>query len=263
MSKSDEITQNTVGKLVDNIVAAFTFFTRLPFWRLHEPKSDSFKSVVEYWPLTGWLTGGVMALTLWLSAKVLPLSVAVFLAIVVRLLVSGALHEDGLADFFDGFGGGAGDRQRTLDIMKDSHIGTYGVLALTTYLLLLFSALRSMPAEVGALCILAGDPFSKFLAAQMVALMPYARKESDAKSLTIYRRMSWRAELGLLLQTLPPLLFFMLKYDVTWLWPMVIPCVTMIVVGWLVWRRLRGYTGDCCGAACLLAQLAFLLTVLI
>ena len=100
-----------------NILAAFIFFTRLPFWRIREVPAECFKHVVPYWPLSGWLTGGIMAGVLWLSAQILPFSVAVLLALAARLLITGALHEDGLADFFDGFGGGT-NRERILSIMN-------------------------------------------------------------------------------------------------------------------------------------------------
>ena len=89
----------------DRVWAAFIFFTRLPFWRLHEPPQACYRTVVEHWPLTGWLTGGVTAVTLWLGTQYMPYALAVLLAIVMRLLLTGALHEDGLADFPDGFGG--------------------------------------------------------------------------------------------------------------------------------------------------------------
>ena len=84
-----------------NLLAALIFFTRLPFWRLKEVPSACFKRVVPYWPLVGWLTGGIMAGTLWLAAQVMPITIAWIVAIVSRLLVTGCLHEDGLADFFD------------------------------------------------------------------------------------------------------------------------------------------------------------------
>ena len=115
-----------------NILASFIFFTRLPFWRFYQPPKEAYATVVEHWPLVGWLTGGIMAGTLFLACHILPFSIAVILAVIVRLFLTGALHEDGLADFFDGFGGGT-DRERTLAIMKDSHIGTYGVIALIFY----------------------------------------------------------------------------------------------------------------------------------
>ena len=102
----------------ENAWAAFIFFTRLPFYKLYSPNSESYKAVVEFWPLTGWFTASVTAATLFFGARLFPPSVAVAFAILVRLLITGALHEDGLADFCDGFGGGGSDRQRILDIMK-------------------------------------------------------------------------------------------------------------------------------------------------
>jgi adenosylcobinamide-GDP ribazoletransferase len=82
-----------------------------------------------------------MAATIYFGSMVLPYPVVIVLAIVVRLFITGALHEDGLADFLDGFGGGGSDRERILAIMKDSHIGTYGVLGLVVYELLLAATL--------------------------------------------------------------------------------------------------------------------------
>ena len=134
-----------------NLLAACIFFTRLPFWRIAQVPADSFKHVVPYWPLVGWLTGGIMAATLWLAAQVLPVSLAWMAAVLVRLLLTGCLHEDGLADCCDGFGGGT-TREQTLAIMKDSHIGTYGVVGLVVYFLLL-TQLAQLP--VGLLCVMA------------------------------------------------------------------------------------------------------------
>ena len=172
------------SKWSDNIWAALIFFTRLPFWRVYQPPQSSYKTVVEFWPLTGWLTGGAMAATLYFGSMVLPYAVAVIAAIAVRLLITGALHEDGLADFFDGFGGGS-DRDRILAIMKDSHVGTYGVLGLIIYMLLLGAALYTMPVAVAALVIVAADPYSKMVTSQLVNMLPYARREEEAKNKTI------------------------------------------------------------------------------
>ena len=81
------------------IAAALTFFTRIPVWRwINIPESD-YSSVVVYWPLIGWVTGGVTALLLWLSAYILPILPAVILALTGRTLMTGSLHEDGLDEF--------------------------------------------------------------------------------------------------------------------------------------------------------------------
>ena len=114
--------------IFSRIWASFIFLTRLPFWRLYQPPKEAYESVVEYWPLVGWLTAAISAAVLWLIAPYNVL-IAILAAIVIRILITGALHEDGLADFFDGFGGGT-SREKILSIMKDSHICTYGVLGL-------------------------------------------------------------------------------------------------------------------------------------
>src|SRR5574344_2487533 len=127
----------TLRNTSNKILAAFIYFTRLPFYKIADVPRWYYSTVVEHWPLVGWLTGGVMAAVLYFGSWIFPYPVAVILALAGRMLVTGAFHEDGLADFFDGFGGGGNDRQRILDIMKDSRIGTYGVLALVCYLLMM------------------------------------------------------------------------------------------------------------------------------
>ena len=246
---------------MNNILASFIFFTRLPFWRLHQPPKEAYVTVVEHWPLTGWLTGGIMAATLFGTCHIFPYPVAVILAIMVRLFLTGALHEDGLADFFDGFGGGT-DRQRILTIMKDSHIGTYGVIALIFYFLLLTGILISLPPMTAVFAILAADPLAKMFSAQIVNFMPYARQEEEAKNKTVYRPISFVATISLALQGLLPSLPLILLTDVTWWLAVLAPILTVTILFFFIWRKLKGYTGDCCGAVCLLAELSFYLMLL-
>ena len=243
------------SKWYDNIWAALIFFTRLPFWRVYQPPQSSYKTVVEFWPLTGWLTGGAMAATLYFGSMVLPHAVAVIAAIAVRLLITGALHEDGLADFFDGFGGGS-DRDRILAIMKDSHIGTYGVLGLIIYMLLLGAALYTMPVAVAALVIVAADPYSKMVTSQLVNMLPYARREEEAKNKTIYRKPSFSAGLSLTVQGLLPMVLMIWLTGISWYAVIFIPALVMYFLYLLILRKINGYTGDCCGAVCLLVELA-------
>ena len=249
-------------KWYQTLWAALIFFTRLPFWRIYQPPQASYKAVVEYWPLTGWLTGGAMAATLYFGSMVLPWAVAVIAAIAVRLLITGALHEDGLADFLDGFGGG-GDRARILAIMKDSHIGTYGVLGLIIYMSLLGATLYSMTPMIAALAVLAADPFSKMVSSQLINMLPYARREEEAKNKTVYRKPSLAAGLSLTVQGLLPMAFMIWLTGISWYFVIAIPALVMYFLYLLMLRKIQGYTGDCCGAVCLLVELSVYLTVFI
>ena len=241
-----------------HLLAALIFFTRLPFWRLRDVPGECFKHVVPYWPLVGWLTGGLMAASLWLCAQVMPLAAAWIVALTVRLLVTGCLHEDGLADFFDGFGGGT-TRERTLAIMKDSHIGTYGVIGLIIYFLLMMQmSCLSLPL----LCTLlvCGDCWAKCCASQVINALPYARKEEESKAKVVYNRMSHREfVINMASGLLPACLWLPHRL---W-WACLGSLLVLLLLLHIMKRRLQGYTGDCCGATFLLCELAFYLCSLI
>ena len=158
----------------------------------------------------------------------------------------------------DGFGGGT-TRERTLAIMKDSHIGSYGVIGLICYFLLLFQ-LHHLPLGLLCILVLSGDCWSKFCASQIVNYLPYARKEEDSKSKTVYNRMSWHELLaGFLCGLLPFVLLLPIKLWIATLFPL----LTFFLLYRLMKRRLQGYTGDCCGATFLLCELSFYLGSLI
>lgn len=243
-------------KWYDNAWAAFIFFTRFPLWRIHQPPKHCYRAVVEYWPLVGWLTGGVMAAVIYFGCRVAPNDVAILAAIAVRMSLTGGLHEDGLCDFFDGMGGGT-SRERALEIMKDSRIGTYGVLGALLYTLLLFFTLSSMPYPMAAMAVLVADPYAKMLSAQVVQMLPYARTEDEAKAKTVYRRMGTRAGIGLFTQGFLPMAVFLWFFHDYVDWPMIVfgPCLVMYVLYLYIYKKLHGYTGDCCGAVFLLVEL--------
>lgn len=242
---------------MDRILATLMFFTRLPFWRIKQVDAEHFKHVVPLWPLAGWLTGGIMVGVLWLAAQVFPLSVAWIIAIIARLLITGCLHEDGLADFCDGMGGGV-TRERILLIMKDSHIGTYGVIGLIIYFLLL-TQMSALPVWLLCAIVFTGDVWCKFVSSHIINILPYARKEEEAKNKTIYQRMTaLEAFVGAIIGCLPFVLFLPKHY-----WPALLaPVVVFILLVWLMKRRIQGYTGDCCGALFLISELVFLLVCL-
>lgn len=241
--------------MLDRLLAALMLFTRLPFWRVRTVPADCFKRAVEYWPPVGWLTGGLSAAVLYGAAALLPLQAAVAAAIACRTLLTGALHEDGLGDFFDGFGGGR-TREQTLAIMKDSHTGSYAILGLILYYLLLTSLLAGLGRTGAALALLAGDALSKAVAAQLINLLPYARREEESKTKVIYERMSLRAFLGVLAAGIAPACVIFRHAPRLW-WAALAPVAVLLLLTALMKRRIGGYTGDCCGATFLLCELSF------
>ena len=202
-----------------------------------------------------------MAATLYFGSIVMPWPVVIILAIVLRLLITGALHEDGLADFLDGFGGGGNNRERILAIMKDSHIGTYGVLGLIVYELLLAATLYTLNAETAALAVLAADPYAKMVTSQLILMMPYARREEEAKAKTVYRKFNTWSGISLAIQGLLPMVLFLYLTGLSWELIIFLPCIMMYFLFLFIWNKLRGYTGDCCGAVCLLVELTVYLVV--
>ncbi len=239
---------------MNRLLAPLIFFTRVPFWRLREVPAAYFDRVVDFWPFVGWLTGGAMAATVLLASLALPMPAAVAAAFAVRLLMTGALHEDGLADFFDGLGGGV-TRERILEIMKDSHIGTYGMIGLVMYFLLAVTLLGGLPPALCAAGMLAGDTWAKLCASRIVNVLPYARKESKSK--IIYKPMSWQTRvvtlvIGVLPMFLLPWVYFLC---------MVMPIVVSRLLFYIMRKRIGGYTGDCCGATFLLCELSFYISL--
>ena len=255
------------------LLAALSFFTRIPFWKIAKLNKQHYERVVPLWPLTGWLTAASMMLVFGLTAFFLPLNLAVVLAILTRLAITGALHEDGFADFFDGFGGGR-DKNSTLRIMKDSHIGTYGVVALIIYFLLLFLSLQSyfnavlynQPAGcfviqeqnkwnyfLHAAIFFAADPFAKWASSNIINILPYARNEEEAKNHLVYNKMTVSEKIfGLLTGTIPALIFFPLVILI----PMAVSAIVAALIFFICYKRLKAYTGDCC-------ELAFYITALV
>ncbi len=243
--------------MILRLLAAFIFFTRLPFWKIAEVPAEHFRRVVSGWAFVGWLTAGLMVAVLYAASLVVPAGVALALAMATRLLATGCLHEDGLADFFDGFGGGA-TRERVLSIMKDSRIGSYGVIGLVFYFGVFFLSLGSLPTELAGCAILAGDPFCKGVAGMVINRLPYARKETEAKNRTVYTRMTAKEYLFSIACALIPLCWLPKP---VYLLAALLPVVAWYLLTTFMKRRIGGYTGDCCGALFLLSELSFYLGI--
>ena len=242
--------------------AIIVFYTRLPIFRQKNIPDVYFKNIIYYWSMVGWLTASVMAATLYLSSFLLPASIAVVLAIISRLLLTGGLHEDGLADFFDGFGGGI-SKDRILAIMKDSHVGCYAVLGLICYFLLFYQVLVAFPIHLSCLAILVADPFCKGLAAMITTRLNYARTAETSKVKVVYETLNKKYLLQTAFFALLPLLIILGWLSVTYYLIMLLPILLFFVLTAFMKSKIDGYTGDCVGALFLLLELSCYLSLLI
>lgn len=240
--------------------AAIIFFTRLPLWRYVDVPSDHFKRVIYFWPFAGWITSIFMVLVLLLSSTFLPSNIAIILTLLSRVLLTGALHEDGLADFMDGFGGGR-SKDRILIIMKDSHAGTYAIVGLIFYFLLLFAIMQSLPLLPLILMILIADPFCKMVSSFITARLAYARTLEASKIQAIYSRPTSKEIQTTLFFGLLPLVLILPFLPSYWLlFALIAPIlVFFLLTSWMKYK-IEGYTGDCAGALVLLLELSFMLT---
>ena len=241
------------------IAAAITFFTRIPLWRMVDIPVDSYSRIIGFWSLTGWITGGITAATWLVFSTCLPPLPAIILALAVRIVLTGAFHEDGLSDFFDGFGGGK-TKQDILRIMKDSNVGSYALIGMILYYLLLVSTLAEVPKAIMFSILMAGDPFSKLLTTTMMNFLPYARTESESKSKTLYDKLGAGRFIVACFFGLFPV--FLLLNRELWLSALIPVCLVLLMFLYIR-RKTGGYTGDICGATALLCELAFYLSVIL
>jgi len=244
------------------LLAAIQFFTRIPLPRSVAHDSVTLNQALKYFPLVGWLVGGVCGLAYSLAAGTWPVSVAVVLSIIVGVLLTGALHEDGFADSCDGFGGGW-DKSQVLAIMKDPRIGNYAALGLILILLLktvLLIQLAQESDELLLIALLLAHSASRLLVLPLPWLLDYARESDDSKSQAmVAARFSGPMLAYASLFVLLPLLY--LQVPLLW-YAFMNAGLVAFVMGIYFKRRLGGYSGDCLGATQQVTEVAVYLSLL-
>lgn len=236
-------------------LGAVGFFTRLPVpgWVGHSAAALS--QCARYFPAVGLLVGAIGALVYWLALHGWPQPVAVLLSMAATIYATGAFHEDGLSDTADGLGGGW-DKARILVIMKDSRVGSYGVVALVLALLGKFALLSAIGAALVPAALLAGHALSRLCATLLMATLDYARDDESSKARPATARPSVASLLVAACFALLPLAFLPLLNALAGV------VLAALATAWLAvkFRRwLGGYTGDCLGAVQQVAELAFYL----
>lgn len=257
-------------------LTAVQFLTRLPTPRLEGFTPARLAQSTRYFPLVGVLVGLINLAVWWLASRRLPPAVCVGLMLVVSTLATGALHEDGLADACDGFGGGT-NRERVLSIMKDSRIGAYAAIGIVLMVGLKWAALEALATAAAAaamfpLLVIGAHLMSRWCACALIWRLPYARTEGEAKAAPFAGALTGRGWLGsglIGLLGFAPIVFVCLRAAggasarslaaAALAAGAMSAAVTASVAAAYVRRRIGGYTGDCLGAVQQLSELGFLL----
>ena len=227
---------------------AMGFFTRIPMPKWIEVDADKLNKASRYFGLVGLLVGAISAAVYSLMLYWVSPSIAIVLAMIASVLVTGGFHEDGLADTADGLGGGW-TVEAKLNIMKDSRLGSYGALALVLALLLKWQLLTELalldPTSV-SLALLLGHCLSRIVAASFIFSEPYVSDSDTSKSKPLAQEQSIN-ELSILLAT------GVLALLLVGVMQALILTLGLIIVRYgfvrLFRKQIGGYTGDTLGAA--------------
>lgn len=246
-------TPPSVGREATHYLVAQQFLTRLPTpdWVDYEP--GGLARSARYFPLVGLVVGVLSALIWLIFAPVLPAPLAAGLAIAVLILSTGALHEDGFADCCDGLGGSA-NREKTLEIMRDSRIGAYGAVGLVMVIGFRWTGLATFDPTEGALALILAPVLARCAIVVVLTFGVYARSEGAAKDIKegvtkpeMMIALAISAIVAITTAGLVGLLALVIVLIVTALW-----------LAWLT-HRLGGYTGDGLGAVEQITQIVTIL----
>ena len=241
-------------------IAALTFFTRIPSPLRSDMYSDELLNrAAKYFPLIGWLVGGICAFTFWVCNLLVPQSISIILSISAGVIATGAFHEDGFADTCDGFGGGW-TKERILEIMKDSRIGSYGTIGIVLMLLTKYLLIASMPVHQIPLIIIAAHSISRLASTHCIYTHEYVGNQGTSKAKPLCSTITTKEMVLCSLLGLIPLCLFQ-HYLI------LLAIIPVFISKWWLARYFKkwigGYTGDCLGAIQQVTEIVFYLFVLI
>jgi adenosylcobinamide-GDP ribazoletransferase len=239
----DGLARIDVGALITDLAVAIAFFTRLPLRPAGPVDGAAVARASWCAPLVGALIGALAGLAYWAAWRLnLPPFVCAALAVGAGMLLTGGLHEDGLADTADGLGGET--RERALDIMRDGRIGAYGTCALVICLALRIGALADLPrAALVAWALVGAHAAARTVLPAFMRLVPPARADglSASAGAPSRERAAVAAAIGI------ALLWMALGFRNA-LIALVLVLIGALVIAWLARRKFGGQTGDVLGA---------------
>ena len=241
-------------------ITALQFLTRIRLFRDPDYDDGLFGRSVKFFPLVGLLAGSLLAGVAVLTGGWLPGTVRSTLLVTLSVFITGGLHCDGLMDSADGLFSGR-SRERMLEIMKDSRVGSFGVIAIILLLLWKWALLHDLPDSLLVPALISMMTFGRFAMILAILRFPYARPEGMGKAFALY---AGTHSLGPALATLLGLLAVF--YFVTG--PLVCgiaAAAALAAILFAFWfgrwttHKLGGMTGDTYGAVTELSELVVLI----
>lgn len=244
------------------ILTAIMFYTRIPVPKNTDYSNDLLNQSTKYFPFIGWLVGGFGAFVFFACLYVFPLSISVLFSMISTILLTGAFHEDGFADSCDAFGGGW-TKEKILEIMKDSRIGTYGTVGLILILLTKYLSLTNVNIEQIPFVLFAGHALSRYTATGMIFFSEYARDDATSKSKPVGKSLSAIDNMIAFIFGTTPLLLLSVNYSY---WYLLI-LITIVPIIYFLKRYFEkwigGFTGDGLGATQQVSEIVFYLSFII
>lgn len=233
---------------------ALQFLTIIPVGSMGAWPDDWLARSAKYMPLVGALIGAIAGTALLVSAAFFPEPLPAVIGLAIAVLLTGALHEDGLADTADGLGGGV-TRERRIEILRDSRIGTYGVLALIAVFAFKGAALTALDPSSAARVLIAAHAIARLGAVLGIVALPYAGGENAKVSTPASKMTGGEIAIAILFGVLPGLI--VLQFNV-FLICTVFAMIAPVAIAFIAHRRIGGYTGDILGAIEQVFEAAFI-----
>jgi adenosylcobinamide-GDP ribazoletransferase len=235
---------------VEELLVAFQFLTRLPVSRISH-QSDSLSRSTKFFPLIGLVVGLGASVLQHLLAPHLNRALVALLILIYLVLITGGLHEDGLADTVDAFGGGW-NREQILTILRDSRIGSFGALALVLSVLARFLLLSILPVNRFTAFVVSAHVLCRWTTLPLSCFLRPAR-ENDGQGARVAQKIS---PVSFLLGTMLSfaIVFYLMRSEF-WI-PVLVAFVIAALSGLYYFRRIGGITGDCFGATNQMTEIA-------
>jgi adenosylcobinamide-GDP ribazoletransferase len=251
-----------IKKELDIFFAAIMFFTRIPVPKIKNYSPNYLQQSAKYFSWVGLLVAFIAGLVYYIVNLFLHQNIAIMLSMLASILTTGAFHEDGFADSCDAFGGGY-TKEKILTIMKDSRLGTYGVIGLIGILsfkyIFLSNLAYQLPAKYIVFLLMAAHSASRMMAVFIMQFYSYVQDIDASKSKPLANQKL--STLQLIIAILGAAISFLFLFPF-FIFAIIPVFATTLACGKFFNKHIQGYTGDCLGATQQITEVVFYFAII-